>query len=102
MAKMTPEFQTAFDTFFKGCEAIYTEYCDRNEFTLRDEFSYTVGRRYVKVIYNHSVHSFIDMNNGDVLKPASFKAPAKHARGNLFDEKNGLAGMGPHGPAYLR
>lgn len=48
------------------------------------------------------VHSFINKTNGDVLKPASWKAPAKHARGNIFDEKNGLGSMGPYGPAYLR
>ena len=47
------------------------------------------------------------VKQGDVLKPASYKKPAKHARGNIFDEWNGLRGAdGQHpmqwtGPHYL-
>jgi hypothetical protein len=37
-----------------------------------------------------------------VLKPAGWKTPAKHARGNIFDDRNGLKHMGMYGPAYLR
>ena len=37
-----------------------------------------------------------------VLLPASWKAPAKHARGNIFDDDNGLRTMGPYGPGYIR
>jgi hypothetical protein len=60
------------------------------------------GRRYIKVIRSDSVHAFIDKTNGDVLKPATWRAPAKHARGNIFHEDNGQGCMGPYGPAYLR
>ena len=49
-----------------------------------------------------SAHTFIDRTTGDVLKPASWQTPAKHARGNVHDASNGLKNMGPHGPAYLR
>jgi len=49
-----------------------------------------------------SVHAFVNTTNGDVLKPATWKAPAKHARGNIFDGSYGCASMGPYGPAYLR
>jgi hypothetical protein len=38
---------------------------------------------------------------GDILKPASYKAPAKHARGNLFDP-NPLDMCGKYGLEYLR
>lgn len=99
---MTETFDQAFAVYFKGCVDIYTAYCDRNEYTHRDEFSFKKGRKYVKVIYNNSVHSFVDMKSGDVLKPASWKAPAKKARGNIYDDNYGLGSMGPHGPAYLR
>jgi len=47
------------------------------------------------------VWAFIDKTNGDILKPASFNAPAKHARGNIFD-KNTWKSITPYGPAYLR
>jgi len=36
---------------------------------------------------------------GDLLKPASWSAPAKHARGNIID---GTAKYDKYGPAYMR
>lgn len=64
------------------------------------------GRKYIKVWAvepgSKRIHAFIDASNGDVLKPAGCKAPAKHARGNIFDAQNGLGSMGPWGPAYLK
>lgn len=67
------------------------------------------GRRYIRVVRKDrpedktgSAHVFIDKTNGDILKPDTWRKPAKHARGNLFDEKKGLGWMGPNGPAYLR
>lgn len=66
------------------------------------------GRRYTKIVEvreggkgQQCVFAFID-RNGDVLLPASWTAPAKHARGNIFDDDNGLGSMTPYGPAYLR
>lgn len=38
------------------------------------------------------------IKKGDLLKPASWKAPAKHARGNILD---GTARYGIYGPEYL-
>jgi hypothetical protein len=64
------------------------------------------GKRYVRVMSksknSNSAWAFVDKTNGDVLKPASWKAPAKHARGNIFDQWNGMKWIGPYGPAYLR
>lgn len=66
-----------------------------------------MGRRYARIVRTEtghhtgrSVHCFIDVTNGDILKAASFKAPAKHARGNIFNE-NALEGVGVYGAAYL-
>lgn len=39
---------------------------------------------------------------GDVMKPASYKKPAKHARGNVFDAEGGLGTANQYGPGYLR
>jgi hypothetical protein len=64
------------------------------------------GRKYVKIIKIHwdqrTVFAFINTDNGDILKPASWSAPARHARGNLFDENDGIKYVGPYGPAYLK
>ena len=67
------------------------------------------GRRYIRIDYireggqgQRSVWAFIDKKTGDILMPAGYKAPAKKARGNLFDSSGGLASLTPYGPAYLR
>lgn len=68
------------------------------------------GRRYIRVVCKDnltpSVHvsawAFIDRNNGDVLKADSWKKPAKHARGNIFDADNGLKYVTEYGPNYLK
>ena len=96
-------FDTKFASFFDGCVAIYNAYMDETfALNTRDKFSFKRGGRYVKVIKGGGVHCFVDTTNGNVLKPASWRAPAKHARGNVFDASNGLGSMGPYGPAYLR
>ena len=45
--------------------------------------------------------AFVDLTNGDILKPASFKTPAKGARGSVFNA-DPLTGIGPYGPAPAR
>lgn len=49
------------------------------------------GKRYARIVNRYakgeggSVYCFIDLTNGDILKAASWKAPAKGARGNIFN-----------------
>ena len=63
------------------------------------------GPKYVRIVReegsSRSAYCFINKENGDILKPAGFKGPAKHARGNIYNE-NPIAGCGPYGVAYLR
>lgn len=51
----------------------------------------SVGKRYIKLITAHgsnaSVYCFIDRNNGNIFKAASWSAPAKGARGNVKDPR---------------
>ena len=57
------------------------------------KFEIREGKKYYKVVQveydtfqnrneyrDGSVHAFVDKNNGNVYKPASWKAPAKHVR----------------------
>jgi len=39
---------------------------------------------------------------GDIHRPASFKAPAKHARGNVLEQDYGLHCAGAYGIKYLK
>ena len=55
------------------------------------------GRKFIKIIRDTSVwgfvaksdgmHKGVPMKTGDVLKAAGWSAPAKHTRGNIFDNK---------------
>ena len=73
-------------------------------------FTYMIGRKYFKVVamewvddakYGRinaapagyqpkTVHAFVDKKTGDVFLPASWNAPAKGARFNLFQNKEAL------------
>ena len=55
------------------------------------------GRKFIKkirdnsvwgfVAYSDGMHKGVPMKRGDVLKAAGWSAPAKHTRGNIFDNK---------------
>jgi hypothetical protein len=66
------------------------------------------GRRYIRIDSiadggrgQRSVWAFIDKKTGDILRAAGYKAPAKHARGNLFDAMQGTEMLTPYGIGYL-
>ena len=45
------------------------------------------GSKYYGKYRDGSVHAFVDKETGEVYKPASWRAPAKHVRFNLSDVK---------------
>jgi len=64
-----------------------------------DKFRYYQGKKYLKVVREEyderndrwrdtTVHSFVDKKTGEVYKPASWKAPAKHVRFNFCNKKD--------------
>lgn len=73
-------------------------------------FSCDIGRKFIRIwgerlgTDNRSAWAFIDRETGDVLKPATWRAPAKHARGNVYDgiEDTNAYGCGKYGPHYMR
>jgi hypothetical protein len=102
-------YTVAFQAWLEGANKILQDHMTANYPTNpREHLTASFGTRFVKVWRTNdagqdvSIHAFIDRSNGDVLKPASCNAPAKHARGNIFDANNGLKDMGPYGPAYLQ
>ena len=90
-------YKFVFKTGKKFHKVYFLQYEEANEYYNR-KAGYTAG----------SVHAFIDKQTGEVYKPASWKAPAKHVRFDLriirereflFNYKNtGWAG----GYLYLR
>ena len=71
------------------CDALIENFKSRNNGKDSGyKFYIESGRKYHKLIMetgggSRSVHAFVDRTTGDVYKPASFKAPAKHVRFNL-------------------
>ena len=105
------DFDTALATFITGCQETVDRYHEHMGYGDINAVEITLdpnGRRYKRIVRSdvngssRSVHCFVDTTNGDVLKAAGWKSPAKHARGNIFDDHNGLSRMGPYGPEYLR
>ena len=74
-----------------------------------DKFRYYQGKKYLKVVREEyderndrwrdtTVHAFINRETGEVYKPASWKAPAKHVR---FDLSNDLDRQKLHDPNFV-
>ena len=97
------------------------EYFKRHNFTHSpsDKVEVKLGRRYAKIVKlsrhyvaqasdkviettsGGSVHTFVDINNGDILKAASWAAPAPNGvRGNIFSDDYGASVVNEHGANY--
>ena len=99
-------FEAALTAFVEGAQKIVTDYRVANFPTLPlPVLTLERGPKNVRVVREdgqRSVFCFVNIATGDVLKAAGWKAPAKHARGNIYDADNGVGRIGPYGPAYLR
>lgn len=97
---MEQNFEAAFAGWYQGIVAIIEKNYGEQKHLY--PIKITEGKRYKKVVVRGAAWAFVDKVSGDVLKPASWSAPAKHARGNIFDGNNGLRYIDAYGPAYLR
>jgi len=101
------EFDKAVAGYVAGAQKIINEnYATNYTILTPPTLVVIIGKRFVKISrkeeHGSSAFAFIDSTNGDILKPASWKAPAKHARGNVFDADFGLYRTTPYGPEYLK
>ena len=65
------------------CRALQASY-DKHYDAGRYDFTMRLGRKYWKIHDGDgAVHAFVDRKTGEVYKPASYKAPAKHVRYDL-------------------
>ncbi len=101
--------KTQFETWLKSAD----DRCRKEHLEMFDTLAYKPltykkGNKYMKIMREGSgVWGFVAMQDnpsrnervGDLLKPASWRAPAKHARGNIFD---GTARFDKYGPEYLK
>ncbi len=108
---MRSDFYKELDRYVNMVTDITNEHFKR-DFPNVDKPFFTVdpkGKKYARVVQNEvhgdsrSVHSFVNMENGDILKAAGWKVPAKNARGNIFADDRGLSALTPEGRVrYLR
>ena len=107
------DINKAVDMFVKGAQKKINDYHKKQFPNMKpDVLKIQKGKRYIKIVQigvsasHKSVWAFIDAKEGntfgDILKPASWNAPAKHSRGNVFDGSWGVNAVGPYGPAYMR
>lgn len=116
-ARTTPEFEAKLAAFLRNAQALIDI---DNARTFKESRAKTGdptfggarltierGPRYIRVVKSdvngasRSAYVFIDAANGDIFKSASWKGPAKHARGNIFDA-NPLDAITEHGGRYMR
>ena len=87
------------------------DYYKRFDFTHSDPDVIGVehGTKYARIVkydqYNggKSVHTFVNLNNGDILKSGSWKSPAPNGvRGNIFEADAGWSVVNEHGANYIK
>jgi len=90
------KFNRALNDWLNRCQLIVNNERSSCKLTIEPQ-----GRKYIRITNNGgSVFCFIDKSNGDVLMAATWKAPAKHARGNIYFV--GQEGVNAYGANYLK
>ena len=103
------------DEWLVKCQKVVDEHM-RN-YSWEQKLFVNKGRRYDKIVCedvgekmeSRRVWAFIDKTNGNILKPSGWSAPAKHARGNIYESPSrdgrkhddSMQFIGCYGPAYM-
>ena len=113
---MTPEInpcdlQVRLDEYCSMVAQKNADYFKAMNFTFAESDAITVeyGRKYARIVKvdqsngGRSVHTFVNMLNGDILKAGGWKAPQPNGvRGNIFADDLGADRVNEHGANYLR
>ena len=98
-------FDAALATFVQRCQAQINEHWRYNHEACKLSVD-TGGRKYIRIVRTsdggrgqRGVYCFVERSTGNVLKAASWKAPAKHARGTILDPS--AYGVTANGARYL-
>ncbi len=113
-------FDLALIKYFRAMEKKMADHYSANFASLiPDKLEMVDGHQFVKInrIGGHggrSVYCFISkydnetkalgkIKSGDLMKAASWRQPAKHARGNIIENcEKAIENSGPYGVAYLK
>jgi hypothetical protein len=84
------ELKQPIETFVQIWQERQNAYFDKHYSNLnKPVFKVTYGKKYAKIIQDTAVSAFVDLETGDILKPASWAKPAKTARGNVLSPTYG-------------
>ena len=108
-AKGTPEFQVALNAFLLATQArINAQFAASYPNLTAPRLTVDLGgSKYFRIVRNEtygtgrSVHCFVRIADGAVLKAAGWKTPAKHARGSIYVNA-GQDAVTEYGAKYLR
>ena len=95
----------ALEAFCAAVDAVREHWFALQGYTFdRGGVTFQRGKKNARIVLTEegqgrSVHCFVDLATGNILKSASWQTPAKGARGNII---NGAAQVGPHGAQYRR
>ena len=90
-------FDDAMDNLLAEIQVNYNKWGASSGIDKTLDLSLKVGRKFIKVVNGTSVwgfvakvdgvHKGVPMLKGDILKAATWSAPAKHSRGSIFDSE---------------
>ena len=105
------DVQVQLDKYIAMVQEKNDAYFKMMGFTFSDppHVSADMGRKYARVVKNdqlngsRSVHTFVNMENGDILKSGGWSAPQVNGvRGNIFDTDYGASVVNEHGANYIK
>ena len=95
-----------FNEWVNECQMVIDKYFQRTFPTLSiPQLEVNKGKKFYKIVKvdnQKCVWAFVDIKTLDILKPACWSRPAKHARGNVLDDSNGLGNLDAYGPRYMK
>jgi hypothetical protein len=102
--------KSRFQLWFENVNETRKQYWESNfSYKEYEPLTYKKGGKWMKILDGSSVWAFIALKDGvfkdtivkegDLMKPANWNAPAKHARGNIFE---GTDRWSHWGPEYLK
>ena len=105
--KVAITFEQGMENFKTALEKCWLEYYT-NMLSIMPIYETSVGKKYTKIISytsqgkgQRSVWGFIENETGNILKAATWYAPAKGVRGSIYNE-NPMQGCNEYGPNYMR
>lgn len=104
---MTNELKTALENYIQLAQAMIDKNAPNYPHPDQKKLRYMEGQKYIRIVQGlegsgcSSAWAFVEIETGNIYKAASWKVPAKHARGNIYSE-NPVANHSAYGPCYLR